>query len=382
MISLTPHGRRAEEFNALIEGGADTGRERDAEFLEVVGALRAAPEVEPRPAYVADLRERLMAEAELVLSDVERKLTLPAGQRSRRDRRVAIAAGAIAFVGVSSSVAVASQGALPGDTLYPIKRAIEGASTSLTFDDVAKGDRMLDNASARLGEVQELSQRSSTTDEQFRDTLATFTSQSEEAADLLLDDYEDSGSSQGVEKLRVFTAESIETLSSLRDQLPAAALDSLQDAVGTLARIDDLASSLCPGCAGGIEELPANLAQLAVAAVKPEKAPAAKAPTILPERTYTDESQIGTPPGQQQTQDSERPPATPPQQPQSPSPKNPKGPALPEVDKTTKDLGDLVAGEKGLLGKEGPVGGLLDSLLGEKGLLDNLLGGSSSSDSE
>jgi len=382
MISLTPHGRRAEEFNALIEGGADTGRERDAELLEVVGALRAAPEVEPRPAYVADLRERLMAEAELVLSDVERRLTLPAGQRSRRDRRVAIAAGAIAFVGVSSSVAVASQGALPGDTLYPIKRAIEGASTSLTFDDVAKGDRMLDNASARLGEVQELSQRSSTTDEQFRDTLATFTSQSEEAADLLLDDYEDSGSSQGVEKLRVFTAESIETLSSLRDQLPAAALDSLQDAVGTLARIDDLASSLCPGCAGGIEELPANLAQLAVAAVKPEKAPAAKAPTILPERTYTDESQIGTPPGQQQTQDSERPPATPPQQPQSPSPKNPKGPALPEVDKTTKDLGDLVAGEKGLLGKEGPVGGLLDSLLGEKGLLDNLLGGNSSSDSE
>src|SRR5690606_35562945 len=164
---------------------------------------------------------------------------------SRRDRRVAIAAGAVALVGVSSSVAFATQGALPGDTLYPIKRALEGARTKLTFDDTEKGSRLLDQASSRLGEVEELARRAEGSDAEFRETLEQFTSQSDEAADLLLRSFSAS-QPQGVEKLRHLTGSSIEALSALRTQLPEGALDSLQDAVTLLSEIDELARELCP----------------------------------------------------------------------------------------------------------------------------------------
>lgn len=383
MSPLTPQGRRAEEFNALLEGGGSPGRERDERLLEVVGALRAAPEVSPRPEYAADLRARLMAEAELVLSDVERKLTLPASKRSRRDRRVAIAAGAVALVGVSSSVAFASQGALPGDTLYPIKRALEGASTKLTFDDTEKGSRLLDQASSRLAEVEELARRAEGSDAEFRETLEQFTSQSDEAADLLLRSFSAS-QPQGVEKLRHFTGSSIEALSALRTQLPEGALDSLQGAVTLLSEIDELARELCPDCGGGITELPVNLTFLAAAdAEDEEEPPVAKAPTLLPDYEYTDESRSGAMP----TDDSPSSPAPQPgkqpddkgvgKKPQNEGANDSDGKNRPKLSDTTKGLTDILVGPQGLLGDDGLVDSLLGSLLGEDGLVPGLLGGGS-----
>ena len=387
MSPLTPQGRRAEEFNALLEGAGSAGRERDERLLEVVGAMRSAPGVSPRPEYAAQLRERLMAEAELVLSDVERKLTLPASKRSRRDRRVAIAAGAIALVGVSSSVAFASQGALPGDTLYPIKRALEGASTKLTFDDTEKGSRLLDQASSRLGEVEELARRAQGSDAEFRETLEQFTNQSDEAAELLLRGFSAS-QPQGVEKLRNFTGSSIEKLSGLQAQLPEQALDSLQDAVTLLSEIDELARELCPDCSGGITDLPVNLTFLASADADAEEDPTvAKAPTLLPDYEYTDESQSGSTP----TDGSSSAPAPQPsQQPNDqgntkdqPRDDTDSGSSRsPKLSDTTKDLTDLLVGSGGLLGEDGLVDGLLGSLLGEDGLVPGLLGGGSKKSSD
>ena len=50
--------RRAEEFNALVDrqpvGEADP---RDAELLELVGALRAVPEAQPRAEFTAEFPE-------------------------------------------------------------------------------------------------------------------------------------------------------------------------------------------------------------------------------------------------------------------------------------------------------------------------------------
>ena len=73
--------RRAEKFAALVEG-ASTGRADDARYsdlLELVAAMRETPAAEARPEFVADLRARLMAEADtaLVPADTSR-LTLPA----------------------------------------------------------------------------------------------------------------------------------------------------------------------------------------------------------------------------------------------------------------------------------------------------------------
>ena len=102
----------------------------------------------------------------------------------------------------------------------------------------------------------------------------------------------------------------------------------------------------------------------------------------MPDYTYTDESTLGGK-EQQQQQGNEQsgqesdPQREPKQQKQGGNNKSddkPKGP----LRQTTKELGDLLAGDKGLLGEEGLVGGLLESLLGEEGLVGGLLGGKSS----
>src|SRR5689334_22043639 len=129
MSPLFPTQRRAEHFDSLLEGARpDDLDPRTTELLELVGVLRAVPAPEARPEFVADLRERLMvaAETELVAvpaarerDDVARLTLRPA--RTRGQRRVSLALGAAAIVGATTSMAVASQGAIPGDALYPVK---------------------------------------------------------------------------------------------------------------------------------------------------------------------------------------------------------------------------------------------------------------------
>ena len=95
-----------------------------ADLLEVVGALRATPAPEPDPAFVAALRERLMAEAETVLTAAaaergRRRRPAPAapGRRRavrRRNRRLAAVVSGVILVGATATMAVAAQSALPG----------------------------------------------------------------------------------------------------------------------------------------------------------------------------------------------------------------------------------------------------------------------------
>ena len=129
-------------------------------------ALRSVPEPQARPEFVADLRERLMLAAAAELTpvgppgerdDVARLTIKPA--RTRRERRFGVALGAVAIVGATTSMAVASQGAIPGDALYPVKRAIENTQAGFSVGDDAKGETILGNASERLDEVDELSQQ-------------------------------------------------------------------------------------------------------------------------------------------------------------------------------------------------------------------------------
>src|SRR4051794_8024893 len=167
MKPLFPTQRRAERFDSLVEGRQPAGGDNlDAELLELVAALRSAPQPQPRPEFVADLREQLMvaARTELVAADpgsrgddVATRLTITP-RRTRRERRVGVALGAVALVGATASMAVASQNAIPGDPLYPIKRVIENAQTGLSVGDDAKAESILGNASGRLDEVDRLTQ--------------------------------------------------------------------------------------------------------------------------------------------------------------------------------------------------------------------------------
>ena len=249
MISLTSATKRAEEFAAALDGRA-AGKEVRPELealLEVATALQAAPAPEARPAFVADLRERLLLEAETALVR-DASLTLPARRTGRRERRLAVAASAFVLVGGTPGMAAASQHALPGEALYPIKRGLETAQADLSTGRADKGRELLGQADTRLAELQSLLADVPASPEAGA-TLDAFVSQGPEGSQLLLDAFGDQQDPAQVQAVRDFTADAMDTLSALSDVAPAGLQDQLTAAAGTLKQIDDDAAAACSTCA-------------------------------------------------------------------------------------------------------------------------------------
>ena len=260
MIPVSPARRRADEFQSLVEASSTSGRTDTgyAELLELVGGLRAAPEATaaaatPRPEFVASLREQLMTAAatELVGPVPGDRLTpaVTTPRRRRRERRIAAAVGGLAVLGATTSMAVAAQSALPGQPLYPVKRAIENAHVGLQTAEDAKGTTILENASGRLVEVNQLTEDTRDADT-ITDTLYAFTSQATEASDWLLAAYAHTGEREAIEELRRFTRESMAALESLEGRVPAEARAALMLAAQVLSQIDAQALQACPSCGG------------------------------------------------------------------------------------------------------------------------------------
>src|SRR5580765_830272 len=135
--------RRAEEFDAALAARSTeaAGEGRYDDLLALVGALRAVPQPEPEADFVADLRSRLLAEAATMPApnpadaEADRLRLRPADPgrvRRPRERRVSLALGGLALVGATTTLSVVAQSALPGDTLYPLKRGIESAHAGLS----------------------------------------------------------------------------------------------------------------------------------------------------------------------------------------------------------------------------------------------------------
>jgi hypothetical protein len=272
--------RRAEHFDSLVEGdsgGRDDIDQPTADLLELVGALRSAPGAQPRAEFVADLRERLMVAASTELKpvparqrdDVARLTIKPV--RTRRERRIGIAVGAFAIVGATTSMAVASQGALPGDPLYPVKRAIENTQAGFAVGDDSKGETVLGNASRRLDEADELTQRGGGSGDAklVTRTIKDFTTQFTDGANTLLADYETNGNDDSIVHVHHQAQDSIDALGTLDGLIPSsgsgtsdgwsAAHDALVAAAQTVFGIDAQALNLCPDCGSGLTDLPAQL---------------------------------------------------------------------------------------------------------------------------
>lgn len=260
--------RSAEEFDAALSRPlTEQDATAFADLLTLVRDLRAIPAPQPRPEFVAGLRERLLAEADTALipqsarplTADEQRLVLPV-RSYRRDRRLATLLGAAALVGATTSMAVAAQTALPGESLYPVKRAIENAQTGIARDDAGKGAALLANARGRLDEVRDLAERggpASTT--AVAPTLEAFTEQAGEASDVLFAAYDDSGDEAVLTRLRSFSGASMDRLAELESVVPTSARGALVAAGEQLADIDRQTSLLCPDCGGAITSIPPSL---------------------------------------------------------------------------------------------------------------------------
>ncbi len=268
---------RAESFDDLLQRGPDgpPGTTRQRTWLDLVEQLRATPAPPARPGFVDGLRGRLMkaAVSELTTGAVSSAsastTTPPVGparedrlalrpRRTRRERRVVAALAAMAVVGAGAGAAYASQRALPGDALYPLKRAIENVELSAETQPRQRAQGLLSHADARLSEVEALRRRGDLDAAVVRTTLSSFSEQAVAGSDLVVAGLGGGGDDGAVRGLRSFTAQGMDTLDGLEPAVPAAARPALVDAARTVHQIDDTARRLCT-CGGPVVPLPPEL---------------------------------------------------------------------------------------------------------------------------
>lgn len=374
--------RRADEFDRLVEAAVagtavtDPGAPELAALAELAASLREVPAVTPRAAFSADLRERLMAAAATELTPAAartaNRLTVrPATPARRRtERRLTVGIAALAIIGGTAGTALASQSALPGQALYPVKRAVENIRAGFALGDDAKGSTLLADAHTRLEEVGKLSRSSSPSSqdqEEISKTLATFSTQAQKASDLLLSDYQSDHDAASIQKLHDFTTASIDQLTELQPLLPAAAQDALSGAAQALLMIDSAAHNLCPTCGVGVTSLPTTLLDPVAKTLDDLGAALGSTPAKTPATTKHNGPKptlpsVPTNIGPASTDPAQQDPTKLPTKPNDASSLPAAPNLLPSVPTPSPSLGQLVTGVTGTV--LGTVGGVLDGVTG------------------
>ncbi|MFI0940126.1 DUF5667 domain-containing protein [Streptomyces sp. NPDC021020] len=157
-----------------------------------------------------------------------RRLT-PGSKLSRRlavgGLTVSVAAGAF------GGVAAASTNALPGDTLYPLKRGMEDLKLDMASGDASRGKLYLDMASTRLQEARRLMDRGRgghLDDESVAEVRKALSGMHQEATEghkLLSQAYQQDGDLQPIETLNNFTEAHRQGWTDLRGKLPSQLTD-------------------------------------------------------------------------------------------------------------------------------------------------------------
>ncbi len=261
MIGQATAHRRANAFAQALESADTRGatperaahaadRHADPQqgrLLAMAEALADVPRPELDPEVKLVQRAQLIAAMEAALADgsLETSGRVPeqraaggtgSGQpvnlrrlrpRSRWSRR--LAAGGLTVgvaAGAFSGIAAASTDALPGDTLYGLKRGMEDLRLGMTGDDAARGKVLLDMASTRLQEARRLLERGRSgpldaeSVREVGNALAGMHNEVSQGHDLLSNAYQRDGSLAPIETLNSFSQAHRVMWSQLRGKLP------------------------------------------------------------------------------------------------------------------------------------------------------------------
>lgn len=154
---MSDESRRAVKFERRLESvgrGDSIARERDGiEDLALRVRESLAPPA-PSAAFTASARRRLLHRLPHQSAKAQSQHRFAFGAL----RRLAFAVASVlaAFTLGTAGVAYAAQEAMPGDSLYGIKRGVESARSSLTRNPQSQAMLLLDMASERMVEVQGL----------------------------------------------------------------------------------------------------------------------------------------------------------------------------------------------------------------------------------
>lgn len=163
----------------------------------------------------------------------------PGARGLRRRAAVVGTAAAVLMVALTGLGVFASRDALPGDSLYEIKRIAESAGLALTFDDEAKARRHLELAAVRLNEMEQLlirEQAAGADPQLFRSVIREFDLAASQGSRMLLGD-EAREEPAELGDLRSWATEQAARLAALRSALP---VPVVSDADGSIALLDRL----------------------------------------------------------------------------------------------------------------------------------------------
>lgn len=330
---------RAEAFaHAVDHGPRHSSRHSDdpelVEAVELVGRLRTAGAVAPRPEFSAELRHRLLEQAAaraatttptMVRSLPDSSDDPPGGEdvdasvtdiRHRHGRRIRLVActAALVLLGGGIGSAAAAQQAMPGDTLYGMKRSIENVSTNVGIGDDSRGRRDLEHAMTRLSEVDKLAESGGDV-ATINGTLDVFSVQARKGVSRLVASYQQDGDESSITAITTFITNARQALGELAPKLPPESLKSAVEALATVEQLAQHTTVACPKCEApksatggdtqpnrpGVSTEPSDPGNGSTA--KPSTAPTpgasvsgqpTTAPTKLPNTTIVEES--NTPP--------------------------------------------------------------------------------------
>lgn len=182
----------------------------------------------------------------------------PGGWRHRR--RTTFAATALVIATLSATTVAASGDARPGDPLYGLKRKVQGVELIVARTDVERGQRHLDLARIRVGELSIAGPTA--TSGPLMSTLDDMDTETRDGVRLLSIAAVDGTDEGRLSELAAWTAEQRALLTAAMVRLPegarARAVESLALLATVAARIEELRASLrCDGCspAAGPDEL-------------------------------------------------------------------------------------------------------------------------------
>ncbi|MEU4273125.1 DUF5667 domain-containing protein [Streptomyces sp. NPDC026092] len=159
-----------------------------------------------------------------------------------------IAAGGLTVgvaAGAFSGVAAASSDALPGDSLYGLKRGMEDIKLGMADDDADRGGIYLDQASTRLSEARRLMERGRAGDldheslSEIRRVLGGMKHDASEGHRLLRQAYERDGEIGPMARLNSFAQAHRSTWIGLRDRLPVQLTDVGNEVNDVFVAIDE-----------------------------------------------------------------------------------------------------------------------------------------------
>ncbi|MET8572968.1 DUF5667 domain-containing protein [Streptomyces sp. NPDC004783] len=261
-------GAAAEQSEGPASAGAVAEETEQGRLLSLAAGLESLPRPELDPEVKVVQRARLVAAFEAMMQEGTAgggatDPSVPGQRRARGAHRATplgrfrprtrlakgLTAGGLSVsvaAGAFGGVAAASSDALPGDSLYGLKRGIEDFRLGLTDGDDERGRAYLDLASTRLNEARRLMERgrSGPLDHEslgeIRRALSGMRHDASEGHRLLSAVYARDPDSLGpMQALSAFSRSHRDTWGALRDRLPVQLGDVSEEVTSVFDAIDD-----------------------------------------------------------------------------------------------------------------------------------------------